>query len=514
MRIVDNRALEITTESPGQITTLIPKSRLVEGNKVLVHWGMEEVKVLNNLGHKAPSPILKDYNWPGQFTPFAHQKETAAFLTAHRRAFCFNEQGTSKTASCAWAADYLMNRGLVKRVLVICPVSIMDVAWRADLFRTVMHRRVDIAYHTDRKRRVQVVNGDAEFVIINYDGLKIVLDEILKAKFDLVIADEGSVLSNANIDRWKAVSCILGPDTWFWLLTGTPAAQSPAHAYGLAKLVNPSGVPKFFGTFRDRVMKKINNFKYVPRPEAKHVVHEVLQPAIRFTKAQCLDLPEMTYVTREVALSKMQERYYKMVKNQMRVSAAGETISAANAAIKINKLLQVSCGSAYSDDGEVVDFDIRPRFKVLMEIIDETSNKILIFVPFKNTMQPLQELLAKQGLESAVISGDVTPGKRTEIFNRFQNEDDLRVLLIQPQAASHGVTLTRADTVVWWGPVPSVETHEQANARVHRPGQRNPCTVFYLQGSHAERHIYNLMRGNLETHKSILTLYEELINND
>jgi SNF2 family DNA or RNA helicase len=397
---------------------------------------------------------------------------------------------------------------------VICPVSIMDVAWRADLFRTVMHRKVDIAYHTDRKRRAQVINSDAEIVIINYDGVKIMLDELLKGGFDLVIADEGSVLSNSQIDRWKAVNALIKPETWFWLLTGTPAAQSPAHAYGLAKLVCPQNIPKFFGTFRDRVMKKVSNFKYVPRPEAKHIVHETLQPAIRFTKAQCLDLPEMTYVTREVPLSKGQLRYYNMLKNQMRANAAGEQISAANAAIKISKLLQVSTGSAYSDNGEVVDFDIRPRFKVLMEIVNETSNKVLIFVPFKNTMQPMKEMLEKEGYPTDCISGDVSPGARTDIFNRFQNEEDLRILLIQPQAASHGVTLTRADTVVWWGPVPSVETHEQANARVHRPGQKNKTTVFYLQGSPAEVHIYRLMRGNLETHKSILTLYEELINND
>ena len=131
MEIIDNKALLITTRRPHLVTECIPKSKIVETNgdlhKVAVHWGLEEAQVLKNLKLKdVPSPILAKYQWTGLHKPFDHQKDTASFLTLHRRAFCFNEQGTGKTASVIWAADYLMKLGLVKRVLVICPLSIIS----------------------------------------------------------------------------------------------------------------------------------------------------------------------------------------------------------------------------------------------------------------------------------------------------------------------------------------------------------------------------------------------------
>ena len=155
MRIIDNRALLVETREPAAITGTIKKSALMEHykgtSKVAVHWGLKEAQALIELGyHDVPSPILREYEWTGRLSPFAHQKTTASFLSLHRKAFCFSEAGTGKTASVIWAADYLMKRGLVKRVLVLCPLSIMKAAWQADLFKFAMHRSCSVA-HGDRK---------------------------------------------------------------------------------------------------------------------------------------------------------------------------------------------------------------------------------------------------------------------------------------------------------------------------------------------------------------------------
>ena len=158
LEIVQNKALLLKVRDAERITNVIPKSRILETHddhyEVLVHWGLEEAKVLKNLKMKdVPSPILGQYEWNGLYKPFDHQKTTASFLTLHKRAFCFNEQGTGKTGSVIWAADYLMNIGAIKRVLVICPLSIMESAWRADLFKFAMHRKVDVAYGARDKRK-------------------------------------------------------------------------------------------------------------------------------------------------------------------------------------------------------------------------------------------------------------------------------------------------------------------------------------------------------------------------
>ena len=122
----------------------------------------------------------------------------------NKRAFCFNEQGTGKTASAIWAADYLMTQKQIRRVLVVCPLSIMDSAWRADLFSFAMHRSVNIAYG-NKKKRADIINSGAEFVIINYDGVDIVKEEILNGGFDCIIVDEATHYKNAQTKRWKTL---------------------------------------------------------------------------------------------------------------------------------------------------------------------------------------------------------------------------------------------------------------------------------------------------------------------
>jgi len=511
LEIVDNKALLLRLRHPQKVTTVIPKSKELEDNKVLVHWGLDEVQVLRNLNIKAPSPIKERYEWTGKHKPFEHQKDTAAFLTLNQKSFCFNEQGTGKTASAIWAADFLMKQGRIRRALVICPLSIMDSAWRNDLFTFAMHRSVSVAY-VSAKKHSEIIQSESDFVIINYDGVEIVRDVIANGGFDLIIVDEATHYKNPQTKRWKTLQAILKPDTWLWMMTGTPAAQSPLDAYGLAKLVNPKSVPKFFSAFRDQVMFKVTQFRWIPKETATETVYNALQPAIRFTKEQCLDLPEMTYVKREVEMTRQQLKYYEELRKRMAITAAEEQITSANAAVNMNKLLQLSAGALYTDNGEAVEFDIKHRYKVLKEVIDETSNKALIFVPFKHVIDILTEKLEKDGVTVGVIRGDVPAPKRTEIFKRFQEQTDPEVLVIQPQSAAHGVTLTAADTVVWWGPTSSLETYAQANARVHRSGQRHPCTVIQLQGSPVERHIYQLLDNRIDVHTKMIDLYKEIID--
>jgi SNF2 family DNA or RNA helicase len=296
------------------------------------------------------------------------------------------------------------------------------------------------------------------------------------------------------------------------MMTGTPAAQSPLDAYGLAKLVNPKAVPRFFGSFRDQTMIKVTNFKWVPKPDATETVFNALQPAIRFTKEECLDLPDIIYTTRDVPLSRQQDKYYKELKNRMVMEAAEETVTAATAAVNMNKLLQISSGAVYTDDNEVVEFDIKHRYKVLREVIDESSKKVLVFVPFKHTITLLAEKLRKDKIPTEVISGAVKASDRTRIFKEFQETDTPRVLVIQPQAAAHGVTLTAANTIVWWGPTSSVETYAQANARIHRTGQDHKCTVVQLRGSHIEKRVYALLDNKIDTHTKIIDLYQEILD--
>lgn len=513
MEILEDKAILITTRRPHLVTECIPRSEIVETNgdlhKVAVHWGLDEAQKLTKLNiKKVPSPIMRDYKWPGLYKPMEHQKETSSFLTLHRRAFCFNEQGTGKTASAIWASDYLMEQGVVGRVLIICPLSIMQSAWQADLFKFAMHRKVGIAYG-DRLKRKAVIESDAHYVIINYDGVEIVADDIAKQNFDLIIIDEANAYKTISTQRWKTLNRVLTPRTWLWMMTGTPAAQSPTDAFGLAKMCVPDNVPRFFGSFRDQVMVNISKFKWLPKPNSNQTVFNALQPAIRFRKEDCLDLPEMTHVFRDAPLTPQQEKYYKMLKKDMLMVADGEEISTVNAAVNLNKLLQISGGAVYSDNGSVVEFDVSNRLRVVQEVIEEASHKVLVFVPFTHTIELLRDYLRGAGITCEVINGAVPVNKRTDIFKRFQEDPTPQVLLIQPQAAAHGVTLTAANVIIWYAPVTSIETYLQANARIHRQGQKNPMTIVHIKGSPVETRLYNMLQNKLDVHTKIIDLYKK-----
>jgi SNF2 family DNA or RNA helicase len=293
------------------------------------------------------------------------------------------------------------------------------------------------------------------------------------------------------------------------MMTGTPASQSPVDAYGLARLVNPDGVPRFLTAWRDQVMNKITTFKWAPKADAKDKVFEALQPAIRFTKEACLDLPPVVTMTREVKLTPQQAKYYNLLKERMLVQAAGETITAVNAAAGVSKLLQISCGAAYTDDREVVEFDSAPRLAVLEEILEETDRKVIIFALFRSTIDTISTYLTKKGIVNECIHGDVTPSKRGQIIHRFQTEAEPRILVMQPQATAHGITLTAADTVVFYGPLMSVEQYIQCCARADRKGQTSDkVTVIHIQGSPIEERMFKALEGKVSDNSLLTQMFD------
>jgi SNF2 family DNA or RNA helicase len=517
MQILADHTLVVKTRFPARITETIQKSKIVNNYgdgryEVAVRWGFNEAVTLSKLNVKnVPSTIKRDYKWPRPLgiNPFDHQKETASFLSLRQRAFCFNEQGTGKTASVIWAADYLMHLGAIKRVLIVCPLSIMQSAWQQDLFKFAVHRTVDVAYGSADKRK-KIASGNAEFVIINYDGIPAISEYMLNdSPFDLIVVDEANAYKNVQTKRWKLMRKMVQDDTWLWMLTGTPAAQSPLDAYGLGRLCVPSRAPRFFGDYRQSVMQQFSMYRWEPRPESEKIVFDMLQPAIRYTKAECLDLPDVTHVTRMAPLSSEQKKYYKELKDQLLLESGGEEVSAVNAAAKMNKLLQISGGAVYTDTGAVMHFDVSDRLRVVEEVIDEASHKVLVFVPFRHTIDLLSQHLTKAGIANDVIHGDVPVRKRTEVFKDFQEKSNIKVLVIQPSSAAHGVTLTAANVIIWYAPVTSTETYLQANARIDRPGQRNPMTIVHIQGSPVENRLYSMLQGNINTHEKLVDLYKK-----
>ena len=284
------RTLAMKLNNPNRVLDSIPTAKpyTIRGVPlVITPHRLDEVKVLRNLGIKAPSPILHYYNWCGQYKPYEHQRQTAAFLTLNHCGLVLNEIGTGKTQSALWAADYLIQTKQIKKVLIISPLSTLERVWADAIFTGFVHRKFVVLHGTSEKRR-KLLNTEADFYIINHDGFPIICEEA-HGKFDLVIVDEAAVLRNPSTQRFKIFRRWMANNlsARLWLMTGTPTPNDPTDAWALAKLVSSPFCTKTYTAFREQVMMKIGQWKFVPRPESVEIVKHILQPAVRYTRDEC-----------------------------------------------------------------------------------------------------------------------------------------------------------------------------------------------------------------------------------
>lgn len=508
----DKKALLFKLRNPSRVTTVIPTARLVshEGDTmVAVPHKPDEVKVLRNLGFAVPDPMDYYYKWPGRFKPFAAQVETASFLAMHNRAFCLNSMGLGKTMTALWAYDYMRECKMVKSVLVVCPLSTMERTWADEVFKAFSHLDVAVLYGT-RERRRKLLAQRADVYIINTDGLKTIQDDLKKRDdIDLIVVDEIAMFRNAGTDRWKTLDAICNKQTTrrVWGLTGAPTPHEPTDAWAQCRVVIPTSpdVPKYFGKFRDLVMKQLTQFKWVPRTNAVDVVKQMMQPAVRFALDDCIDLPEQTFITRDVEMTTEQKAAYKNMLDKLMMEYAGGQVLAVNEAVKANKLVQIACGVAYGKDGEYIHIPNKPRIDVLKELIAESEGKVLVFVPLTGVLEHLEEEL-KVDWDVATVHGGTSKVERDRIFGEFQKTENIRVIVANPATMSHGLTLTAATTIIWFAPIHSNDIYQQACARVRRPGQTRTTVIAHIAGSDIERRIYKRLQAKEKIQGALLEI--------
>jgi SNF2 family DNA or RNA helicase len=529
----EKKALVVRSRNPQQLLTLIPtaKPMMVNGQEfVAVPHRLDEVRVLKNLGMTPPSPIRYHYKWSGQYMPFKAQMDTAEFLTLHPRSYVLNEMGTGKTMASLWAYDYLRSLGHVHSMLVVCPLSTMERTWADEIFRHFPHLDYQVLYG-DRRRRLKLLGNQADVYIINHDGLQIIADELAnRPDIDIVIPDEiGQAARNASTDRWKLLNKVINKQQsgtrWCWGMTGTPTPNAPTDAWSQCRLVTPSTVPPYYGRFKDLVMKQVNNFLWVARPNAMETVYDVMQPSIRFSRAECVDLPPCVFQTRHVTLTTEQQNAYKSMLTNLAFQVAQGEVLAVNEAVKASKLVQIACGAAYDSDKGIVELDATPRLNVVKEIVDEAEGKVIVFVPFVSAITKVANSLKAHldGVPAAVASrltgtpspsvaciyGEVSKSERDRIFRDFQHDPALRVIVAQPAAMSHGLTLTAANTIIWYAPIFSNDTYDQACARITRPGQTKAQLIVNIEGSPIEQKAYDRLRNKQKMQGILLSMVED-----
>lgn len=507
--------------SSTSIDNLFPDARRMDGYVLIPHMPVE-TDMLRKFGYDVPSPILTHYDWPhppGE-PPFDAQMKTAALLTMHKRAYVLNSMGTGKTRAALWAWDYLQRLGLANKLLVVAPLSTLKFTWAREIFATLPNRKYAVLYGTRAKRLDLLTTTDVDIFIINHDGVGIIQEALLTLMagsnpvlpVDTLIIDELAVYRNGQAQRTKNMRKLAANFKWLWGMTGAPIPTSPTDAWAQASIITPNTVPKFFKAFREDLMNRVNQFLWVPKEDATEKAFKALQPAVRFKLDDIVELPEAVYRTVDIPLGPTQAKVYKQLALHCYAAVQSGEITAANAGACMNKLMQVATGYVYAADGSVAQLDNEDRLTALTDAIMSSEGKKLVFAPFKHTLAGISLALKNAGLDYAVVSGDTPANARNEIFNLFQNTSKHQVLAAHPQCLAHGITLTTADTIIWFSPITSLEIYDQANMRIRRVGQKHKQLYLHLQGTPVEKRIYQMLRNKQNVQGELLGLFEEATN--
>jgi SNF2 family DNA or RNA helicase len=513
------KSVVLNMPDPFMLRALAPvRSRLINhpDYNVAIQHNVESTVLLRNMGFDVPAPIMTRYEWPGKYKPFAHQFAMSEFLTLNPRAFNLSEMGVAKTAASLWAADHLMNEGLVHKALILSPLSTLDRVWTQDIFDVLMHRKAIILHDTWQKR-LEKLDYDVDFYILNHDGVCIEeLREALRKRkdIDLLVVDEGGMFRNANTEKYKSLVHLIRPDMRVWWMTGTPCPNAPTDAWAQARIICPGKVPKFFGQFQRQTMLPISKFKWAAREGSSQMAFDAMQPAIRFLKKDCLDLPAVVNLERQAKLTKDQESAFKAMRTVMQFEAKTVKITAVNAADKINKLRQILCGSV--KDPETDNYMLiphAPRTEVLLEVVAEAAAKVIVIVPFKGIIRSLERELGKH-YTVGVLNGDVPAKQRDRIISAFKNTDAPHILLCHPKVMSHGLNLTEADMTIFYAPIYSADEYHQVIERFNRAGQTRKMTVVRIGAHPIEWEIYRMVDNKALSQAGILRLYEQLLQKE
>jgi SNF2 family DNA or RNA helicase len=469
---------------------------------------IQSVRLLRNLGLNAPSPGLTDYDWNGG-SPFESQKATFDLCTVARRAYVLSEMGVGKTRAVLWAYDYLRREGMLNKLLVVAPLSTLTTVWENEIFENFPHLRTVVLYG-DRKKRSKLLATDADVYVINHEGVEVLHAELWgRPDINGIIVDELASYRNSKSKRWKSLEPLVKRSEYSWGLTGTPTPNAATDAFGQARLLTPESAGFSFKAYRDKVQRQVGTFKWVDRPEATSIVHDTLQPAVRFTREQCFDLPPTTYTTLEVGLDTAAIRVYKEMLNELASEVKGREIIASNEGVKLSKLLQISAGFAYDSQGKPIYIGGLDRFKQCVEVIEAIPNqKVIVFANFTYMVELLAGVLG-QKYNVGKIHGGVPKAERDAVFQSFQKGGPCRIIVAHPKTMSHGLTLTAAETIIWATPTTSNETHDQANARITRSGQTKNTQIVYLTATAAETKVYQRLKKKGAMQGTLLELFEE-----
>ena len=433
---------------------------------------------------------------PIKVKPFEHQKKAFAFACDKFGVFdnCLKSRGTAllmemgcgKSLVGVSLAGCLYQYGTVGRVLVVAPLSILGV-WQEEFgkFADFPYSLTVLNGSLAKKKEqlANVENNGLQIVVVNYESAWRLEKELLAYNADLIIADEAHRMKENRSKQSQGMHHIGDKARYKLLLTGTVITNKELDVFSQYRFLNPQIFGTSFFAFRNQYFDMGGYGNHTPifrKYKTTDFLQKLHSVAFRVTKAECLDLPEITEEVRTVDLEDNAFEIYKGIEDESYAELEKSEVTAPNILTRLMRLSQITGGHLKDDDGKMNTVS-KAKLAALSDIIDscvEENKKLVIMGRFVAELDDIQAQLEKKKIGYAVVRGDVKD--RDKEIQRFQRDDACRVFVGQIAAAGLGITLTAASTMVFYSLDYSMANFEQAKARIHRAGQKENCHYIYL----------------------------------
>jgi len=439
--------------------------------------------------------------------PYAHQKTTTDFIVNTKQCLITSDPGTGKTRAVLDAHAILGGR-----TLVLAPLSILEAAWGEDISKFQPHIKYGVAY---AKNRAKIFEDDTnEMVITNFEAVNFLQKNPQYCKqFDTIVIDEFTAFKNREAKRSKNLNKIISYFTNRIAMSGTPNSNTILDIWHPVYLIDGGERlgARFYAFRHQACTPKFNGFanEWIDKPGIEEAVANKLSDiSIRYALSDCMDLPDNIVRTVNTKLTPNVQKQYKTLADESVLYTKSGTVNAVHAAARVKKLLQLVTGAVYDEDG-VVQFVHQERYDIVMTLVAQRAHSLVAF-NWKHERDALVEIAQKEGISYEVIDGSVKAEKRSDIVARYQ-AGQIKVLFCHPQSAGHGLTLTKANTVIWCSPTYNAEHYQQFNQRIYRAGQTQKTETILIQARNTwEPEVYKKLNTKLGRMENLLHILKEV----
>ena len=408
------------------------------------------------------------------------------------------EMGCGKTLTAIAIAGAAYKGGYIKKVLIIAPTSVVAV-WPKELEEFADFPFTVQTLLGDKRKRLRAISDLERYrypklkaAVINYESCW--RDDIFEAlqeyDADMIICDESQRIKTHDSKQSRAIHKLGDQARYKLILSGTPVQNNAIDIWSQYRFLDATVFGEQFWAFKNHYcqMGGFNNKQIVRYRDLDGLIAKEHSIAFRITKEEAIDLPEQTFEVRNIEMSAKERKLYDTLKrDSVAELESGGQISATTVLTRLLRLQQLTGGFLVKDDSDKPELVSTAKLDALKDIIEdyvvEAGKKLVVFARFIAEVEAIIKLAEKtlpKGKKAVSIYGAIKKEDRGGIVKQFQTDADTVLFIGQIDTAGTGITLTAADTCVYYSKNYNYATYEQSLSRIHRIGQRNVCTYIDL----------------------------------